>query len=314
MPPVPRRSAATLFSAARLTLVLLLGYSLGRLSGPVPGRASLSRGAQAGVAVALQPPAAPAARTGFAVVCVLTLDARWFADVASQHILLHGLGGMSRYADAHGYSFRPRFFAPEARGQPAVDKRVNWNRVRASLRECASSRVQWVYFTEGDVWITNFTTTLESIVSDATRDAPQAHVVLNRDLLGNLNTGSGFVKCSQLGMQALREVLQASEAHAGDTYVQAWGDQGAFMLLAQDQKWAPHIAIAPQKAFNAYPVHVPDWTRFEEGGPGDAHFWARGDFAIHFAGFYKGGLMSFAKALGERELRVGYREFMDVLE
>ena len=37
---------------------------------------------------------------------------------------------------------------------------------------------------------------------------------------------------------------------------------------------------------------MPDWTHVEAD---DAGFWQRGDFLIHFAGFYRGGMFSFAR-------------------
>jgi hypothetical protein len=137
-------------------------------------------------------------------------------------------------------------------------------------------------------------------------------LVLSRDVLGGINTGSGFVRCNPAGQAALAEVMSARESHADDVAVRAWGDQGGFMLLANQPEWSTRIAYAGQRSFNSYPLHVPDWVRFDEAPEKDEHFWRRGDFAIHFAGFYKGGLNSFARELQTREMRIGFENFMDV--
>ena len=169
-----------------------------------------------------------------------------------------------------------------------------------------------MFFTETDVWITNFGIKLEGIIAAAVAGDDSKVLVLTRDVLGNINTGSGFARCDAGGQAALAAVLAARETHASETSVRAWGDQGGFMLLAAQPEWAPRIAYAGQRAFNSYPVHVDDWVRFDEAPEDDKHFWRRGDFAIHFAGFYKGGLASFARELGTRELRVGFQDDKDV--
>jgi hypothetical protein len=249
-------------------------------------------------------------KNGIGVVIATTADEAWMENLAFRLGMRYGVAALSMYCNRHGYAFRPVFFAPELHGQTLVDKRINWNRLSATINACKTA--EWVFFTETDVWVTNFDVRLEDIIARSTAAHADAVLVLTRDVLGGINTGSGFVRCSEIGVRALRSLLRMRDTHGSDSRVSAWGDQGAFMILAEQDEWKPRIAYAPQRAFSSYPTHVDDWTYFKQADADDAHFWSRGDFAIHFAGFYKGGLASFARELETTELRVGFAEHADV--
>ena len=93
--------------------------------------------------------------------------------------------------------------------------------------------------------------------------------------------------------------------------VRAWDANGAIILLSHDERWKPFITFVPAKLYNAYPLPVPDWTRVDQSGA--AGYWSRGDWLIHFAGFFRGGMFAFAKA-NASELVIGEPAFITMYE
>ena len=262
-----------------------------------------------------------------AIVTVFSLDSKWLGDPSGKLGLERGIHGWSKYAYMQGYDFKPYFFVPDN------NERLNWNRAQACLEACKSSRYDWVFWTESDVWVTNYTTRLEEVIALA----GHKHVILNYDAIGNPNAGSGFVKCSAVGRSALTENLALRTAAKTHYAVQAWDTNGAWIAMLENAKWKHLISILPSRAFNSYPKcvgpiaggnlcfyrrvltssrlalpsnrYVPDWTQVESDDPG---FWQRGDFIIHFAGFYRGGMFSFDREY--KSLVVGEPETISMFD
>jgi hypothetical protein len=161
--------------------------------------------------------------------------------------------------------------------------------VQGCLDACETGNYDWVFWTESDVWVTNFLTQLEEVIHAA---GAGKHMIVSYDAIGNINAGSGFVKCSAVGTRALQEMLRIKRLHENNVYVKAWEANGAIILLYERDEWKQHIHVMQPRTFCSYPKYVPDWTRFEADDP---QFWQPGDFLIHFAGFYKGGMFSFAR-------------------
>lgn len=241
----------------------------------------------------------------FSIVTVFSSEPEWLDDLSGRLGFINGLHGWSLYAHIHGYTFRPFFFTPDN------SVRLNWNRLAAVDNECAHGLADWVMWTESDVWVTNFDTRLEVIVdaARALRGGAEADVILTNDAIGNLNAGSGLVRCSAVGREALAAVAVTRVSHADDAAVRAWEQNGGWIVLARTPRWRDRFTFVPTRLYNSYPKYVPDWTRFDEG-EGDEPFWRHGDFAIHFAGFYRGGMFSFNRS--GLHLRVGYPGHADM--
>ena len=238
------------------------------------------------------------------VVTVFSTEDAWLDDASGRLGFQRGLGGWSKYTYLQGYTFRPYFFVP------AGGERLNWNRVQAALDECRSG-APWVMWTESDVWVTNFHKRIEDVLDFALQLNPETVFVLNNDAIGNLNAGSGFVRCSERGKEGLQKILRIRTENAEDVSVRAWDANGAFIVLSRDERWKPFITFVPAKLYNAYPVHVPEWTHVQQSE--DAGYWSHGDWLIHFAGFFRGGMFSFARA-NASELVVGEPAFITMYD
>ncbi len=238
------------------------------------------------------------------MVTVFSTEDAWIDDLSGRLGLQRGLAGWSKYTYLQGYVFRPYFFVP------ANGERLNWNRVQAALDECRAGAA-WVMWTESDVWVTNYEKRIEDVLDVALQLNPDTVFVLNNDAIGNLNAGSGFVRCSQRGLEGLQKLLRIRTENSDDISVRAWDANGAFIVLCRDEGWKPFITFVPAKLYNAYPVHVPEWTHVQQSE--EAGYWSRGDWLIHFAGFFRGGMFAFARA-NTSELVVGEPAFITMYD
>ena len=238
------------------------------------------------------------------VVTVFSTQDSWLDDRSGRLGFQRGLGGWSKYTYLHGYTFKTLFFVP------SNGERLNWNRVQAALDECRDG-APWVVWMESDIWVTNFDKRIEDVLDAALGKNPDTFFVLNIDAIGNINAGSGFVRCSERGVVGLQTLLRFRTERSDDVNVRAWDANGALILLSQDSSWRPFITFVPAKLYNAYPLHVPEWTRVDQS---DADgYWSRGDWLIHFAGFVRGGMFAFANA-NASELVIGEPDFITMYE
>ena len=179
-----------------------------------------------------------AAALTFAVVAISSLAPDWLSSPDGQLGLSYGVATASLYAQRHRY----RFVAvthPSA-GPEAAGKRLEWARNHQIQQLFASSnddeskaldcQVDYVFWLEADAWITNLTVPLEQLVTAgaaARGDGAAPEMVIDRDAAGNLNTGTGLIRCSAAGLRMLQRMDEIRYSHANDRKLITWGANGA---------------------------------------------------------------------------------------
>ena len=204
----------------------------------------------------------------------------------------YGVATSSLYAQRH----RHRFVAVThpAAGPEAAGKRLEWARNRAIqqlFRDDGSEsgdelacQVDYAFWLEADVWITNLTVPLDDLVAAAAAargDGAAPELIVNRDAAGNLNTGTGLIRCSAAGLRMLERMDEIRYSHADDRKLLMWGANGAAMVMHHETQYAKDMTFVPAKLLNAYPL--PNMAACAGEACGDV-YWSPGDFVVHFAG------------------------------
>ena len=194
----------------------------------------------------------------FCVVTALTLSRDFLRSDLFEPYATVGMRGISAYTNRHGYTFHPIFF------QGPGDEHPGWQRVRLTLQLLRMNVCDWAFWMEGDMFITNYTRTLDDILATAS-PASSKHFVFSCD--PTMNTGAGFIRNSANAIATLEKVLEMRTTHGQYAEVMKIDHNGAFMIL---QHHTEQLLLAPQRLFNSYPSN-----------------WKPGDLLVHFPGLHK---------------------------
>jgi hypothetical protein len=193
----------------------------------------------------------------FAIITSFTLNNPFLESKTANLGLLYGFKGISTYSFMHGYYFLPVFMPPPK-------EEHNWNRVRYTLqlfqhkaKKEVSCAYEWVVWMESDQvvkintlrllymmiitlqfsvqFITNYEITFESIVAQAIAQSGKVpDIIVNRDVIGNINTGIMFIRCSEMGRKAMVRIRELQISHARHRLVDQWDSNGCVMLLHKE--------------------------------------------------------------------------------
>ncbi len=176
----------------------------------------------------------------FAIVTVCSLAAPWVQSLDGQLGLIYSTQTASLYASIHNYSFV--LATHPLPGEELENKRLDWAKLAQIERLFTNddgslncSRYDYVFWMEADVFITNLTVRLEDIVERATaqhNDTP-ADLIINRDAAGNINTGTGFLRCSQTSLDILHRLSEIRHEYSTDSKVIFWASNGATSTCAR---------------------------------------------------------------------------------
>ena len=197
----------------------------------------------------------------FCVVTALTLSPKFLRSDLFEPYATVGMRGISAYTNRHGYTFHPIFF------QGPNDEHPGWQRVRLTLQLLCMDACDWAFWMEGDMFITNYTRTLDDILATAS-PASSKHFVFSCD--PTLNTGAGFIRNSANAIATLEKVLQMRITHGQYAEVMKIDHNGAFMILQHHTEHNEQLLLTPQRLFNSYPSN-----------------WKPGDLLVHFPGVHK---------------------------
>jgi hypothetical protein len=221
----------------------------------------------------------------FCIVSGLTLDRAALDNDLHKAYLSIAYRGVSQYSNLHGYSFNPIFFA-------ARHEHIGVQRCRMTQQLFRRNQCDWAFWYEGDMAITNYSTRLETLVLAA---APTAatELIFSRDMHGNINTGSGFVRNSPSTLATLECIIEMQQTEKHSEEVLLWEHNGAIARLYDTYGglWRQKILLAQQRLFNAYDSN-----------------WRPGDFLVHFPGIHKSGMHAWLKA-HPPETWIGFEEF-----
>ena len=174
-----------------------------------------------------------------------------------------------KYCERHGYPL-----IVKTDGWTYEKKAIGFEKV-ALIREALAKypECSWVFFSESDAMITNFTIKLEQFADD------RFHFILPADVNGT-NCGNFMIRNSVIGRAYLDSIEAAGAIYKDhpmyeNQYIQD-SVTGTF--------WRSVIKVVPQRLFNSY-----DYTTLPRYGPnpkdalGIEGQWQKGDFIIHFA-------------------------------
>lgn len=215
------------------------------------------------------------------ITTVFTLSSPWLRSEVALLGLEFGLQHTSLYSLMHNYTFQPLFVGP-------MNEVANWNRpyfTRRLINE--GCKYDWFVWVEGDVWITNFQIKVEDIIRHAYTINPSSHIILNRDVLHNINTGVLILKCSPETKDFLDLTLQIKDTHKTHEYVKNWEHNGATMIAHRNETLRKFITFVPPNMMNSYPILDNGNIRPCVGQECDSGYWKPGDWIAHFAGVDK---------------------------
>lgn len=229
-----------------------------------------------------------ASNTSFTIVTAFTLDPLWLQTETGLLGLSVGIQAISAYSARNGYGFEPVFTRLDT-------GHINWGRVHKTMQlfedpagselRCAS---EWVVWMESDTWITNQTVLLEDIVAMAREDNPDPTVIVNKDYVGNLNTGVALIRCSEDGLALIHALIQCKDHNSTHHLVQAWDHNGCMMILHDQERFREFFAFVSPKSCNAYVSIDFENQLVQTCEPEECRkgLWEPGDFIVHFAGIY----------------------------
>lgn len=171
----------------------------------------------------------------------------------------------------------------EKHGYPIICKTGNWNNVPIMYEKFylltdalyAYQNCEWVFYTDCDTLITNFTTRLEDFVKDVPENI---HLIIGSDFNG-VNAGNFFFRNSE----KTRDFIHLTLTNIGIT-----DNEQEFIMDAWNGSkfWKEHIDVRPQRQFNSYDFSIYEKKFGEKRTHGwfenDDGYWKEGDFLIHF--------------------------------
>lgn len=174
-----------------------------------------------------------------------------------------------KYCEKHGYPL-----IVKTDGWTYEKKAIGFEKIgliREALR--AHPECSWVFFSESDAMITNFTIKLEQFADE------RFHFILPADVNGT-NCGNFMLRNSEIGRAYLDSIEAAGAIYKNhpmyeNQYIQD-SVTGTF--------WRSVIKVVPQRLFNSYDYEtLPRYPKPVKDAMGIEGQWQHGDFMIHFA-------------------------------
>jgi hypothetical protein len=131
-----------------------------------------------------------------------------------------------------------------------------WSKIPFIRQELDAA--DWVLWSDADALVMNGAVPVTRFVQDC------ADIVLSGDPWHGLNTGHMLVRATDWSREFLERVYARTE-FLNDSW---WENAAVIALYSEDPEVRRHIAVVPNKLFNAYPY------------PGGNY--ATGDFMVHF--------------------------------
>ena len=170
----------------------------------------------------------------FAIVSVSSFAAPWVHSLDGQLGIIYSTQTAFIYALKHNYSIS--LTTQPVPGEEIDSIRLDWAKL-ASIEKLFTdadgrldcSHCEYAFWMEADVIITNLTVRLEDVVSRATalHGGTPADLIINRDAAGNINTGTGFFRCSQKSLDILHRLTEIRHEYATDPKLVLWASNGA---------------------------------------------------------------------------------------
>lgn len=217
----------------------------------------------------------------YVVTTLHTPDWEEFASVTDQN--------KREYCDRHGYAFETKGDGPwntridlGVMGDWGFERGYRFLEMFEKYPEC-----EWVYFSDCDAMITNFTLPLDKIVDN------RYHVILAADINGT-NCGNILIRNSEVGRGFCQSMVAARPAYRDNMMAEnQWIQE-----MATATYWRKYIKVVPQRIINSYDYSLyqfPKVTGTKDVLGVDGQ-WQPGDFMLHIVG----GMAMDKKSVQER--------------
>lgn len=198
--------------------------------------------------------------------CLLTFHDKNFEELAN--VTLHQ--NKVKYAEKYGYDciYKTDNFS----------KHIMFDKLYCLDELFKSGKYDWIFWSDADAMITNFTTSIEQLTDD------NFHFIVATDFNG-INAGTFLIRCSNEGRSFLDYQLNNVEK-----YIKIQGQEQQCIQDAYDKTdFKKIIKIVPQKVMNSYQYELYQ-SRYGNrqncknkvdclGNNGD---WEYGDFIVHY--------------------------------
>lgn len=188
-----------------------------------------------------------------------------------------------KYCERHGYVFRPKCGEPfytRMHGAHPESEPMGWEWgfergfvFRDAFREVPEC--DWVFFSDTDALITNYTRPLDVLVDN------RFHVILAADINGT-NCGNIFIRNSEIGRAFVDSMIASMPAYRDNPM----SENQWIQEMATATYWKKYIKIVPQRMFNAYDYTLYQFPKFTgtKDVLGVDGQWKPGDFVLHIVG------------------------------
>lgn len=143
---------------------------------------------------------------------------------------------------------------------------ISWSKIPLINRTLP--KYDFVFWSDADAMVVNYDVRLEQMFGDFLDT--DKHMVVTRDVAGNINLGNFLIRNCPWSFELLRKVWEETQFLNND-----WWENAAFIhLFGSDVGIREHTAVVPHDryTFNSYPHYPNDYRK--------------GDFIVHFAGIH----------------------------
>ena len=176
-----------------------------------------------------------------------------------------GIVNKALYATHHGYTLLVYPRQDEERAP-------SWSKLVSIRHAINLEKYEWVLWLDGDTLVTNFSTTVESILPTE----PHVQFVLGQDCNG-VNAGVMLARSSLLALGVLERLYHGAHITKNSVAHPWWEQFSIHQVLAKDAEVQRLTKLVPQNTFNSYHEDVKCLGL-------DAHHWIPGDFILHMPG------------------------------
>jgi hypothetical protein len=197
---------------------------------------------------------------------IVTLHNDWYKDLANFTYDKN----LVKYAKKHSYKLVCK------KDNFSTEYLIYFEKIKIILDTFKNNpELDWAWWIDCDAMVTNFNTTLESIIDN------DYHIIMSTDDNG-LNCGSFLIRNTPQGISWLEMIFSQRFVHR--YYTHPWPEQIVMMETARN--YTDILKIIPQKTFNSYyyPLYGEVAARTWCDRLGLSGNWTPGDFVIHWPG------------------------------
>lgn len=172
-----------------------------------------------------------------------------------------GIVSKQLYCNHHGYDFIV------CEDHLDTSRPIPWSKIL--LTQELLSKYKWIFFSDADSLIMNYSTPLESFIDE------NYNLIICRDM-HSINTGQYFIKNSAWSFDLLKRIYEQSDVINHPL----WEQQGLNQLLEKQPDLEAYIKVLPQRTFNSY---WNEWYNYHDFKYVPNSTFEENDFIIHLS-------------------------------